>query len=95
MAIAVDVVGLEEVPLVAMHEMSHQMGLFHTSEFDGTTIEPLGDTPACLRDHDQNGDGMLTPAECRTAGADNLMFWSGAGLKLSRSSAAFCSVRSY
>jgi hypothetical protein len=82
-AIALDVVGLDQAPLVAMHEMSHQMGLFHTSEFDGTTIEPLGDTPACLRDRDQNRDGALSPMECRTAGADNLMFWSSVGRKLS------------
>lgn len=82
-AIALDVVGLEQAPAVAMHEMSHQMGLFHTSEFDGSSVEPLADTPACLTDRDQNGDGVLVPAECRGAGADNLMFWSGAGLKLS------------
>ncbi|MFT3921336.1 MAG: hypothetical protein QM778_02250 [Myxococcales bacterium] len=82
-AIAVDVVGLDQAPIVALHEMSHQMGLFHTSEFDGTWIEPLSDTPVCTQTSDQNGDGLLTPAECAGHGADNLMFWSGSGQRLS------------
>jgi hypothetical protein len=82
-ALALDVIGIEDAAQVAMHEMSHQMGLFHTTEFDGSTIEPLADTPACSSANDRNGDGILAPSECRLAGADNLMFWSGAGLVVS------------
>jgi hypothetical protein len=66
-----------------MHEISHQMGLFHTSELDGSVVEPLGDTPACRIEHDANGDGVLYPDECEGAGADNLMFWAGVGSHLS------------
>jgi hypothetical protein len=59
------------------------MGLFHTSESDGTSIEPLSDTPVCSARHDQNQDGMLTAAECAGVDGDNLMFWSGHGTALS------------
>jgi hypothetical protein len=68
---------------VLMHEISHQMGLFHTSELNGAVIEPLSDTAACHPERDANGDGQLEPAECKGAGADNLMFWAGVGYELS------------
>jgi hypothetical protein len=83
-AIALDVTGMQLAPLVMLHEMSHQMGLFHTSEFNGSSIEPLADTPVCGVENDRDGDGLLMAAECRTEGGDNLMFWSGSGGKLSR-----------
>lgn len=82
-ALALDVIGIARAPQVAIHEMSHQMGLFHTTEFDGVTIEPLADTPVCSSAYDKNGDGILVPSECVTAGADNLMFWTGEGRTLS------------
>jgi hypothetical protein len=73
-----------EAPVsVLMHEISHQMGLYHTSELDGRLVEPLGDTPACLRDRDGDANGVLAPSECRGAGAENLMFWAGTGSELS------------
>jgi hypothetical protein len=82
-ALAVDVIGLEELANVALHEVSHQLGLFHTSEFNGFVTEPLDDTPTCRLDRDQNGDGILVSSECVGAGAENLMFWEGTGAELS------------
>lgn len=58
------------------HELGHFSGLFHTTEIDGTSLEPLADTPVCdLATHDLDGDGMLLPNECTGAGAENVMFW--------------------
>lgn len=82
-AIAVDTLGLDAVEAVIQHEISHQLGLFHTSELDGFVIEPLSDTAACTADFDEDGDGVLSPTECREAGANNLMFWAGTGDELS------------
>jgi hypothetical protein len=45
-----------------LHEMGHFVGLFHTTEPDGTTFDPLSDTPKC--------PGTRTPS---CADADNLM----------------------
>ncbi len=82
-AVAVDVVGLDELDAVIQHEVSHQLGLFHTSELDGFVVEPLSDTPECGVAFDVNGDGTLSPRECRANGSTNLMFWSGTGNALS------------
>lgn len=60
------------------HELGHYLGLFHVIEADGSSLDPLPDTPRCPRDHDRNGDGLLSSAECMDQGADNLMFWSQA-----------------
>ena len=56
------------------HELGHQVGLFHTSESDGSYHDPLVDTPECTSDW--NGDGVVDAWECEDAGSDNLMFWS-------------------
>jgi hypothetical protein len=82
-ALALDVTGLPHAANVLMHEMSHQMGLFHTTEFDGSVVEPLEDTPSCPITRDLNGDGMVGVLECRGRGGDNLMFWGGLGWELS------------
>lgn len=58
------------------HEIGHFLGLFHTTESNGSVWEPLSDTPECRPDRDLDGDGTLTVAECEGAGADNLMFWA-------------------
>lgn len=29
------------------HETAHSLGLYHTTEFDGTTVDPISDTPTC------------------------------------------------
>lgn len=59
-----------EVTLV--HELGHFLGLFHTTENDGSVFEPLADSPACTTD--TNGDGFFEPSECPIAG-ENIMFW--------------------
>lgn len=61
------------------HELAHYLGLFHTSEHDGTVLDPLGDTAACTLEDDRDGDGRLDANECAAHGADNLMFWADAG----------------
>lgn len=64
---------------VIAHEAGHFLGLFHTSEADGTVVEPIDDTPACGPDRDTDGDGWLLPAECSGAGSQNFMFWAAGG----------------
>lgn len=84
-AVAVDVLGdLREADLVLMHELSHYMGLFHTTESSGTVLDPLDDTEECRIEHDDDGDHHVSSWECKEHGADNLMFWSGAGTALTR-----------
>jgi len=56
------------------HEVGHQLGLFHTTESDGSFHDPLGDTPECT--NDWNGDDLVDAWECEDDGGDNLMFWS-------------------
>lgn len=82
-AIALDVVGVVHAPNVAMHEISHQMGLFHTTELNGFVIEPLSDTRRCELTEDADENHVLDSDECAAQGGDNLMFWSGLGSKLS------------
>jgi len=84
-ALAIDVLGdLREGDAVLMHELSHFMGLFHTTESTGTVLDPLDDTAECGIEHDSDGDSHLSSTECASLGADNLMFWSGAGALLTR-----------
>ncbi|MBI5609717.1 MAG: hypothetical protein HY902_12665 [Deltaproteobacteria bacterium] len=60
---------------VMAHEGGHYMGLFHTSEQNGKSFDPLLDTPQCPSTNDGDGDGHLTSEECSGHGATNLMFW--------------------
>jgi hypothetical protein len=57
------------------HEIAHYLGLFHTSEADGSVLDNLEDTPECRDDRDSRGDG-LDRVDCESHGADNLMFWA-------------------
>jgi hypothetical protein len=57
-----------------VHELYHQLGLYHTSERDGAQHDPIGDTPQCSNDND--GDGQVDLGECISKGSDNVMFWS-------------------
>jgi len=61
---------------VLIHETGHFLGLFHTTEVDGSSFDPFDDTPACGLDRDLDGDGFLRPSECVGAGVDNVMFWA-------------------
>lgn len=58
------------------HEVGHQLGLFHTTEADGASHDPIADTPECPASQDRNGDGSLLPSECRGLGGANFMFWT-------------------
>ena len=59
------------------HEGAHYLGLFHTTEAEGTAFDPLPDTPECGSDFDDNRDGIVEYGECGGGrGAENLMFWA-------------------
>lgn len=66
------------------HEIGHQLGLFHTTEAEGTAFDPLADTPACPRSMD-DGDGEMSAGECRDQDGEYLMFWvAGDGVSQTR-----------
>ncbi|MBF0171079.1 MAG: hypothetical protein HQK87_08335 [Nitrospinae bacterium] len=52
------------------HELGHYLGLYHTTESDGGTFDPIGDTPECR-------SGNPTAGRCPDGG--NLMFWAAGG----------------
>lgn len=61
------------------HELGHSLGLFHTTESDGTGFDPITDTPECpASKYDADGDGLVSAEECVAADGANLMFWSAA-----------------
>ena len=61
----------------AAHEMGHQLGLFHTTEKEGTVFDILSDTPECSSSsQDNDSNGTVTAEECDGFGGDNLMFWT-------------------
>ncbi|MGE0792071.1 MAG: hypothetical protein AB7S26_40735 [Sandaracinaceae bacterium] len=82
-ALAGDMIRRNELGMVMAHEIGHYMGLFHSSELDGSVNDPHPDTPECRADRDTDGDGLLAPFECAGAGGDNLMFWAGQGTVIS------------
>jgi hypothetical protein len=57
------------------HETGHSLGLYHTSEKDGSLHDPISDTPEC------NGSEPLDAAACPDGA--NLMFWSGRDFQVS------------
>ena len=42
--------GADVVGYIAAHEGGHWLGLYHTSESDGETFDPIADTPTCVCD---------------------------------------------
>ena len=64
----------EDVGKIMAHEGGHFLGLFHTTERDGSVTDPLGDTPECS--NDANGDGTLQSGECDGSGTQNMMWWT-------------------
>ena len=69
------------VALTMAHEAGHYLGLFHTTEAEATLFDPLDDTLRCERDRDADASGLLDYAECRGAGAENLMFWAAGAVR--------------
>ena len=57
------------------HETAHSLGLWHTSERDGSDHDTISDTPECT------GAEPLEADACPDG--DNFLFWSGLGTKLS------------
>ena len=61
----------------AAHEMGHQLGLFHTTEKEGTVFDIITDTPECAISRDNIiSDGTVSAEECDGYGASNIMFWT-------------------
>ncbi|MEZ4431862.1 MAG: hypothetical protein R3F65_05570 [bacterium] len=78
--VAVTMAGFRRKPIqlaqTMAHEGGHYLGLFHTTEAEGTAFDPLADTPECGNSQDRNADGVVDTSECRSSGADYLMFWA-------------------
>jgi hypothetical protein len=49
--------GLALTGVLFAHEVGHYLGLFHTTEFDGVTTDPLADTFSCGGDIRSNPEG--------------------------------------
>ena len=58
---------------IIAHELGHYLGLWHTTERDGSSHDPLSDTPQCT---DDGGDGVMNSSDCGGKGAENTMFWT-------------------
>lgn len=65
------------------HEAAHFLGLFHTTESNGSH-DPLSDTPECPIGNDANNNGLLDASECSNFDANNLMFYEGGSLGLAQ-----------
>jgi hypothetical protein len=62
--------------LTLAHEIGHYLGLYHPSERDGKTHDPLSDTPECGTSYDTDHDGYVSGPECRGVNTEYLMFWT-------------------
>lgn len=68
----------DEMGATITHELGHQLGLFHTTEADGSDHDVLSDTPECPLSRDSDRDGTLTASECDGYGGRHVMFWTSA-----------------
>jgi hypothetical protein len=72
------------VEIIIAHESGHYLGLYHTTERNGTALDnngilgsdPIGDTQECPDSADEDGSKSLSAAECAAFDSGNLMFWS-------------------
>jgi hypothetical protein len=74
-----DAPDLDRMGQVVTHELGHQLGLWHTSEREGTRHDLLADTPECADTYDVDENGFVESDECEGAGADYVMFWQSRG----------------
>jgi len=69
--------GLADIADTWVHEGSHWLGLFHTTESAGTAFDSLPDTPEChASPNDTDSDRIMQPSECVNFDAGNEMFWT-------------------
>lgn len=62
----------EDDALTILHEAGHFVGLNHTTEFDGRSADPLGDTPRCATIDESDFDALDACPD-----ATNVMFPAG------------------
>lgn len=65
-----------DIGKIMAHEGGHFLGLFHTTEKDGSRHDILSDTPECPPSADANDGGTLSVSECAGQGGENVMFWT-------------------
>ena len=70
------------------HELSHALGLRHTSEFDGLRHDPIADTPACPVERASQlgsaGQPLLSAEDCADLDGSNLLFYTAPQSALSQ-----------
>ena len=79
-----------DVAKIMSHEGGHFLGLYHTTEKDGSQHDPIGDSPECPPSNDADGNGTMNSAECGGKGAENVMWWT-----LTEGKATFTNDQSY
>jgi hypothetical protein len=84
--VVVNLLGFREDPRDAVsimaHEGGHFFGLYHTTEKNGTGLDPdgltgsdhLSDTEVCPDSADENDDKILSASECESFDGGNIMF---------------------
>lgn len=65
-----------DVAKIMAHEGGHFLGLYHTTEKDGSQHDPIADSPQCPASNDADGNGTMNSSECAGQGAENVMWWT-------------------
>lgn len=67
----------DDLGATIVHEGTHFLGMMHTTEKDGKTFDPIGDTPQCpLGQFDRNRNGEMDADECAGMDGPNYIFWN-------------------